>query len=257
MGHVEIHHNVPSFAEGFSRTLRVFTPSLYDQDPAARFGVIYMQDGQNVFDHPCSARHPTWAADRALESLIESGRTGPWIIVAVDHGLGRFEDYSPWDEPRANVRGRGDKYARFLIEQLKPWVDRHYRTLAGPEHTAVVGSSLGGLISLYLHRWHVNVFGRAGALSPSVMWCGQGLFRHWTAHARRWTRLYIDAGTEEHFSLGTFPMDYGRDTRRFGEHLMHLGYAPHELRVELEPGGQHTEADWQRRLPSAFEWLLA
>jgi predicted alpha/beta superfamily hydrolase len=257
MGHVEIHEDLPSFAEGFSRTVRIFTPARYDLDREARFGVIYMQDGQNVFEHPRSARSPGWAADTTLEALIESGRVGPWMIVAIDHGLGRFEEYSPWDEPRENVKARGDQYARFLLEQLKPWVDYHYRTCTGPEQTAVVGSSLGGLISLYLHRWHTDVFGRAAALSPSVMWSGHGLFRHWSEHARSWTRLYIDAGSDEHFGMGAFPMNYGEETRRFGEHLVQLGYAPHELRVELEPGGLHTEADWRRRLPSAFEWLLA
>jgi predicted alpha/beta superfamily hydrolase len=256
MGHIQILSNVPSHAEGFTRTVRIFTPASYDHDRSARFGVVYMQDGQNVFEDPRSARHPTWAANRALESLIRSGRIGPWIIVAVDHGLGRFEDYSPWDEPREKVKGRGELYARFLIDQLKPWVDRTYRTLPGPEHTAVVGSSLGGLISLYLHRWHTDVFGRVGALSPSVMWCGDGLFRHWTTHSRQWSRIYVDAGSEENFELGVFPMPYGERTRAFGQHLRALGYGDHELQVVLEPGGQHTEGDWQRRLPSAFEWLL-
>ncbi|MGA9521000.1 MAG: alpha/beta hydrolase-fold protein [Myxococcaceae bacterium] len=256
MGHIQILHDVPSHAEGFSRTVRIFTPSLYDQTTTARFGVVYMQDGQNVFDDTRSARDPTWAANHALEDLLRSGRIGSWIIVAVDHGLGRFEDYSPWDEPRANVKGRGRSYARFLIEQLKPWIDSTYRTLPGPEHTAVVGSSLGGLISLYLHRWHTDVFGRVGALSPSVMWCEDGLFRHWTSHSRQWSRIYVDAGDRELFVLGAFPMEYGIRTREFGEHLRGLGYGEHELLTVLEPGGEHTEGDWQRRLPAAFEWLL-
>jgi predicted alpha/beta superfamily hydrolase len=256
MGQVEIHCNLPSRAEGFPRTVRVFLPDAYDARPAERFGVIYMQDGQNVFEHPESARHPTWAADRALERLLREGRIPPWMIVAVDHGLGRFEDYSPWDEPRLGVKGRAQTYARFLIEELKPWVDSSFRTRPEPESTAVVGSSLGGLVSLYLHRWHPDVFGRVGALSPSVMWCEGGLTRHWTSHARRWSRIYLDAGAQERFELGPFPMEYGEATRQFARHLGALGYADHELKVVLEPGGVHSEADWQRRLPAAFGWLL-
>lgn len=256
MGHLEILSNVPSRAEGFPRTLRIFTPELYDHAPDARFGVIYMQDGQNVFDDPRSARYPTWNANVALEALQRQGKIGPWMVVGIDHGLGRFEDYSPWDEPRAKVKARGDLYARFVVEELKPWVDAHYRTRAEAEGTAVMGSSLGGLISLYLHLKHPRVFGRVGALSPSVMWGDDGLFRHWTAHTREWSRIYIDAGADEGFELGTFPMRYGERVRAFAEHLRSLGYGDHELCAILEPGGQHTEGDWQRRLPFALEWLL-
>lgn len=256
MGHIEILCNVPSDVEGFPRTLRIYTPERYDREPDTRFGVLYMQDGQNVFEHPMSARSPTWRLNEAMDRLVGSGRIGPWIVVAVDHGWGRFEDFSPWDEPRANVKARGDVYARFLIEQLKPWVDQTYRTLADPQHTAVMGSSLGGLISLYLGFRYGDVFGRVGAMSPSVMWSEDGLFRHWTSHTRRWTRMYVDAGAEEGFQLGAFPMPYGQKVRAFCEHLRAIGYAEHELRCVLEPGGEHSEADWQRRLPAALEWLL-
>lgn len=257
MGHIEILCNVPSRAEGFDRTLRIFTPDRYDHDPHTPFGVLYMQDGQNVFAHPMSARYPTWCANHALEGLINEGRIGPWIIVAVDHALGRFEDYSPWDEPRANVKARGETYARFLVEELKPWVDRTYRTVPGPEGTAVMGSSLGGLISLYLHLRHPDIFGRVGALSPSVMWSEEGLFRHWTQHTGRPSRIYIDAGSEEGFEGGHFPMHYGERVRAFIEHLRRLGYREDQLLGVLEPGGRHSEADWQRRLPLALRWLLS
>ncbi len=257
MRHIQILRNFPSRAEGLSRTLRIFTPDLYDREPQARFGVLYMHDGQNVFEHPESARHPTWCADLALERLVDNREIGPWIIVAVDHGLGRFEDFSPWDEPRADVRAQGDRYARFLVEELKPWIDRTYRTRPEATSTAVMGSSLGGLISLYLGMQYGETFGRVGALSPSVMWSEDGLFRHWREHKRVWTRLYIDAGDQEMFELGTFPMRYGASVRAFCEHLHALGYAPHELRCVLEPGGQHNEGDWQRRLPEALRWLLA
>ncbi|MBX5482878.1 MAG: alpha/beta hydrolase [Myxococcaceae bacterium] len=258
MGHIQILRDVPSRAEGFSRTLRIFTPARYDRAPHERFGVLYMHDGQNVFEHPESVRHggATWAADVTLEGLIDAGRIGPWIIVAVDHGLGRFEDYSPWDEPRVGVRARGERYARFLIDELKPWVDAAYRTRPEPQWTGAMGSSLGGLISLYLGLAHADVFGRIGAMSPSVMWSEDGMFRHWRAHTRRWTRLYIDAGTFEQFQLGAFPMPYGEKVRAFCEHLRGLGYGDHELRCVLESGGEHSERDWARRLPEALSWLL-
>ena len=257
MGDIQIFRDVHSHAEGFPRTVRVFTPSLYRDLPHERFGVLYMQDGQNVFEHPESARHPTWAASHAMEALVSSGAIGPWMIVAVDHGMGRFEDYSPWDEPRADVKARGDVYARFLIEELKPWVDRTFRTRPEPEWTAVCGSSLGGLISLYLHWRYGHVFPRVGALSPSVMWSEGAFFRHWNQNPHTPARIYIDAGSDEGFENGPFPMRYGRQVKAFCQQLQGLGYAEWELRCVLEPGGQHTEGDWQRRLPEALRWLLS
>jgi predicted alpha/beta superfamily hydrolase len=257
MGDIQIFRDVHSRAEGFNRTIRVFTPERYRHEPRERFGVLYMQDGQNVFEHPESARHPTWAANHTLEWLVGSGAVGPWMIVAVDHGQGRFEDYSPWDEPRAGVKARGDTYARFLIDELKPWVDRTWRTRPEPAWTAVSGSSLGGLISLYLHWRYGEVFPRVGALSPSVMWSGEELFRRWTAHPRRPSRIYVDAGATEGFEGGLFPMPYGEKVGAFCRHLQQLGYADWELKVVLDPCGQHSEADWQRRLPDALRWLLA
>ncbi|MFZ5470991.1 MAG: alpha/beta hydrolase [Myxococcota bacterium] len=256
MGHIEILRDVPSNAEGVSRTLRIFTPSRYHQDPSARFGVVYMQDGQNVFAHPASACFPTWSANLTLERLIDEGRVSPWMIVAVDHGEGRFDDYSPWDDPRLKVRGRAERYARFLLDELKPWVDRTYRTRPEATATAVAGSSLGGLASLYLGWRHGDTFGRVGAFSPSVMWCNGELFRQWNARPLRFTRLYLDAGAKEHLHLDGEPMPYGEKVGEFHLHLRKLGYSEDELKLVLEPGGQHSEADWARRLPAALTWFL-
>jgi predicted alpha/beta superfamily hydrolase len=257
MGQLTILRAFPSPTEGFSRTLRIFTPAAYEREPRQRFGVIYLQDGQNVFAHPESARFPTWSANLALERLSDEGRIGPWLMVGVDHAAGRFEDYSPWDEPRAHVKARGEQYARFLVEHLKPFIDANFRTHPGPGSTAVVGSSLGGLISLYAGWRYPDLFGRIGALSPTVMWSGDGLFHFWREHTGRPTRLYLDAGEHERFDVGTFPLDYGRGVLDFYLHLKRLGYREDELCLVLEPGGQHTEGDWARRLPYALKWLLS
>ncbi|MBI3183685.1 MAG: alpha/beta hydrolase [Myxococcales bacterium] len=258
MGQIEILRGFPAGVEGFSRTLRILTPDLYERDRSARFGVLYMHDGQNVLAHPESATYPSWSANIALERLMAEGRIGRWMIVAVDHsGPGRFEDYSPWPEPRAGVSGRGETYARFLLHELKPWVDARYRTEVGPQGTAAMGASLGGLVSLYLGWRYPDVVGRVGGVSPSVMWCEGALFRNWTAHTRKWSRIYLDVGTEEYQVLHGVEMDYLAQTRAFYEHLGSLGYADWELRLWVEPGAHHHERDWERRLPEALAWLLA
>ena len=256
MGHVHIIRDFASPHEGFTRTVRIYTPDGYDHAPHHRFPVLYMHDGQNVFAHPESALFDTWCANLALEHMVGEGRMEPWIIVGIDSGPGRVEEYSPWDEPRGNVRARGETYARFVVETLKPYIDGAYRTRQGPEWTAVMGSSLGGLMSLYLGWKYPEVFGRIGALSPSVMWSEYRLFQHWTAHTRRWTRIYLDAGASEWIDPGGVPLPYAEATREFYLHLKRLGYADHELFLVLEPGGLHHERDWQRRLPLAMHWLL-
>src|SRR5215218_8975412 len=182
MGHVHILRDFHSPPEGFARTIRIYTPDAYEAEPGRRFPVLYMQDGQNVFAHPESATYDTWCANHAIERLAGEGRLEPWLIVGIDSGPGRLAEYSPWDEPRADVKARGPAYARFLAEHLKPWVDRTYRTRPEPQSTAVMGSSLGGLISLYLGLAHPQVFGRVGGMSPTVMWSEGRLFHEWRQH---------------------------------------------------------------------------
>ncbi|KFA91063.1 alpha/beta hydrolase [Archangium violaceum] len=256
MGHVHIIRDFASPQEGFTRTVRIYTPDGYDQASHHRFPVLYMHDGQNVFAHSESAVFDTWCANLALERMVGEGRAEPWLIVGIDSGPGRLEEYSPWNESRANVRARGGAYARFIVETLKPYVDGVYRTRQGSEWTAVMGSSLGGLMSLYLGWKYPEVFGRIGALSPSVMWSEYKLFEHWKAHSQRWSRIYLDAGTYEWINPGGVPLPYGEATRDFYVHLKQLGYADHELALVLEPEGQHHESAWQRRLPWAMNWLL-
>jgi predicted alpha/beta superfamily hydrolase len=258
MGHVQIHREYFSPPEGFARTVRIYTPDAYDTDPDRRFPVLYMHDGQNVFAHPESAVFHTWCANNALERLVGEGRLEPWIIVALDHtGLGRWPDYTPWDDPKAKVSARGPLYAKFLQEHLKPWVDKTYRTRPEAQWTATMGASLGGLISLYLGLSAPHVFGRIGALSPTVMWSGGRMFQEWKAHSKHWSRIYLDAGANEYINVDGIPLEYAKYTRDFFLHLKKLGYGDHETCLVLEPGGDHNELDWQRRLPFAFRWLLS
>ncbi len=256
MGNVHILRDFASPQEGRSRTVRIYTPDAYEQTPHAHFPVLYMHDGQNVFAHPDSARFDTWCANLTMERLVAEGRVQPWLIVAVDHSHERLSEYSPWDEPRSNVSARGEPYVRFLVETLKPWVERTYRTRQGPEWTGVMGSSLGGLMSLYMGWKYPELFGRIGGLSPSVMWGWNRLFAEWRSHTRRWSRIYLDAGTHETIDPVGYPMRYGEGAHGFYHHLRELGYADHELHLLLEPEGLHHERDWQRRLPFAMHWLL-
>jgi predicted alpha/beta superfamily hydrolase len=256
MGHVHIVRDFRNPTDGSTRTLRIYTPDAYDRDRSARFPVLYMHDGQNVFAHPESARFETWCANTALERLAAEGRIEPWIIVGIDHGPDRFGEYSPWDFPRAQVVARGQSYAELLVQHVKPYIDRTYRTRPEGQWTGAMGSSLGGLLSLYLGWKYPDSFGRIGAVSPTVMWSDSKIFEHWRAHSRNWTRIYIDAGADERITVNGIDLDYTTGARDLFIHLRQLGYAEHEVCLVLEPGGRHHEIDWQRRLPFAFRWLL-
>ncbi len=247
---------MPSKAEGETRTLRIYTPDAYDREPERRFPVLYFQDGQNIFDPPVSTERGSWGANGTLERLVAEGRCEPWILVGIDHGPDRFTQYSPWPEPRLGVEAGAPHYLDFLVDELMPWVDRHYRTRTGPIDTAIAGASLGGLVSLYAALRFPERFGRIGAFSPTVMWSLDALISAWSAHPRVWSRLYLDVGTLEGRRLGPIELNYPEAVRGFWSHLVGLGYADWELRCVIDEGGLHDEAAWRRRLPDALAWLL-
>ncbi len=256
MGSVHILHDFASPPEGAPRTVRVYTPDAYEREPHRRFPVLYLQDGQNVFAHPESARSDSWSANEAIEQVVAEGRCEPWLLVAVDHGRDRFAEYSPWDEPRLGVQARGPLYVAFLTDYLKPWVDRTWRTRRDPEHTAIMGSSLGGLVSLYAGWARPELFGRLGGVSPSVMWSAGRLFDFWRARPRQRQRIYLDVGTNEGFRQGEVLLDYPTAVRAFWHHLKALGYDDQELKLVVDEGGGHDESSWRRRLPDTMGWLL-
>jgi predicted alpha/beta superfamily hydrolase len=215
-----------------------------------------MHDGQNVFAHVESARWDTWCANSALEAVVAQGRIEPWVIVAIDHGQNRFEEYSPWPEPRLGIEGHGDAYVRFIADTLRPQIEQDYRVRTGSQWTAVMGSSLGGLVSLYAGLTRPDVFGRVGGVSPTVMWCLGRIFDEWREHTHRWSRIYLDVGSNERIMQAHVPLDYAEGVVAFAHQLEHAGYGPHELRLVVEPEAGHHEIDWQRRLPETFAWLL-
>lgn len=256
MGYVHILRDFYSYPEQATRTLRIYTPDAYDQDPDRRFPVLYMCDGQNVFDHPESALFHTWRANVAMEQGVREGAHPPFIIVGLDHLPGRFEEYSPWPFPVRGVEPRGSLFVDCVVHHVRPFIESTYRTLTGPEHTGILGASLGGLISLYAARERPDVFGRVGAVSPTLMWSDFRTFEHWSSRYDTWTKIWLDAGREERIWLDGLELDYAGITERFYWHLKGLGYADHEVTLYLEPGANHHEVDWQRRLPQIFRWLL-
>ncbi|HVG43180.1 MAG TPA: alpha/beta hydrolase-fold protein [Longimicrobium sp.] len=235
---------------GLARRVWIYLPPGYASS-GRRYPVLYMHDGQNVFDAATSG-FGEWGVDETLDSLHARG--GPdAIVVAVDHGgRRRMDEYSPWRNAR-HGGGDGDPYVDFLARTLKPYVDRHYRTLPDARHTGVAGSSMGGLISLYAGLKYPQVFGRVGVFSPAL-WFAPPLF----AYARRarpapGQRFWFVTGAHE----GDTPEVYVADQRRMIDTLAAAGFRVGvQVDSTIRADGTHAEWFWRREFPLAFRRLF-
>ncbi|MEW5927392.1 MAG: alpha/beta hydrolase-fold protein [Gemmatimonadota bacterium] len=238
---------------GRTRRVWIYLPPGYASS-RARYPTIYMQDGQNVFDAATSYAGE-WGVDEALDSLRAAGDPGA-IVVAVDNGQRlRMDEYSPWRHPQ-HGGGEGDAYADFLALTLKPWIDRRFRTRPDRESTAVMGSSMGGLISLHAALRHPRTFGRVGVFSPSL-WFSPAVFAA-AGEARRLRerpRIYFVSG-----GLEGPPEDPGivvRDQQRMVDTLAAAGFrVGRDVLAAAPADGQHSEWFWRREFPAAYRWLF-
>jgi len=168
-GHIELI-TVPDFLD--DRQVWVYLPPDYEKETDRRYPVLYMMDGQNVFDDATSFAGE-WKVDETLEELIPAGKVTPLIVVAVSNGGDRrTREYTPWYSSRHEAGGGGGKHLKKWINTLLPHINANYRTLSGPENTGLAGSSLGGLMALYAAYTHSEVFGKIGSFSPSLGWAG-------------------------------------------------------------------------------------
>ncbi|MDB4951395.1 MAG: esterase [Gemmatimonadetes bacterium] len=237
---------------GRTRRVWIYLPPDYARS-TGRYPVLYMHDGQNVFD-AFYGFAGEWGVDETLDSLHARGDRGV-IVVAVDNGEShRLDEYSPW----RNVRyggGEGEAYVDFLVKTLKPYVDGRYRTRPGRLDTGVAGSSMGGLISLYAVLKHPDVFGRAMVFSPSL-WFSPAVFD--LARAARPVRpdprIYFLMGGRE----GDTPDAAVADQRRMIGTLAAAGFRVGvEVDSVVRADGMHSEWFWRREFPAAYRWLFA
>jgi predicted alpha/beta superfamily hydrolase len=262
-GTVRVLEDVWSPQLGNRRHLLVHLPPSYAQTAATerRYPVLFMHDGQNLFDHATSFAG-AWDADDTLAKLaIDKGLEA--IVVALPNTADRLAEYGPFIDPR-HGGGRGDAYLAFLADTVKPLVDRELRTLPGPAHTGTLGASMGGLISLYALFARPDVFGFAGAMSPSLFFGREAIYDYVIRRGRLPGRIYLDIGTHEGFrrrwsklTAGVIPSDSVRRARRLAWILERLGYERgKDLLYVEERRGRHHERAWGRRLPRALRFLF-
>lgn len=228
-----------------SRTRRIWVslPLNYETS-GAHYPVIYMHDGQNLFD-AATAFIGEWNVD---ETMI--GNAAPpclnAIVVGIDNGSGhRIDEYSPWLNVENNDGGEGDQYADFITQTLKPFIDNYFRTIPDREHTATAGSSLGALISMYLISRNNDVFSRAGIFSPAF-WFNPEIYDYVTSHVMNSnTRIYFVCGDAE--STGMIP---GMQQM---ENIVSAQQIPaSNIQYIITSGGQHNEYYWSQQFPPAI-----
>jgi predicted alpha/beta superfamily hydrolase len=230
-----------------SRNIRIYVPRGYDQNTWKRYPVLYMHDGQNVFQP--GGVFGCWNGEQTADKEISQGRMRETIIVAVDNTSARNREYIPPDGDAGAGPGTGDQYADFLIHNVRPTVDTHYRTLNDRANTLTVGSSFGGLISTYLGL-ETNVFGMIGPMSPAY-WPADAFVGRIDSNNIKGVRIYTDMGTDESETSMWDPF------WRVYDLFLADGYALNDdLRIAIGCGQQHNEAAWAARLPGAYDFLL-
>lgn len=250
-GNIRFHREFPSRFLGRERDIIVYLPPGYDDNESDRYPVLYMQDGQNLFD-AATAFIPghDWKIDETAETLIREGTIEPLIVVGIyNAGESRIEEYTPNKELRTPRGGKGRLYGRFMTEELKPLVDSVYRTRPGRLDTGIGGSSLGGLVSIYTGLNYPDVFGRLAILSPSAWWGRRSIVTRVRGLAKKpGLKIWLDIGTNEgHGSVAA--------VRALRDALAERGWNDDDLRyVEIE-GGQHSEDDWAARFGDVLRWL--
>jgi len=230
------------------RKIWIYLPPDY-YTTSKRYPVLYMQDGQNLFDKNTAAFGTEWEVDESLNALHEDGDYG-CIVVGIDHGGSkRLDEYSPW----VNVTyggGEGSAYVEFLVNTLKPYIDGAYRTLPGRLTTGIMGSSMGGLISMFGFAERQDIFSRAGILSPSFWFGGTASMLHVLAHPRSGSgRVCLIAGGGE-------PASVALNMALIASALEDVGFSDGEIWEEVVPGGSHSEWFWAQEFPGAYLWLF-
>lgn len=249
-------HHYPGFISRFlprTHDVTVFLPPDYNVKAGRHYPVLYLHDGQNVFDDlPESPFGVQWGVDTTARALINARVIEPLILVAIGNaGRDRIDEYTPTRDSAHDSGGDADRYGQMLVYEIKPWVDRTWRTIRGPRATGLAGSSLGGLLTLHLGLTHPAVFGKLGLLSPSVWWDDRWILRMLSQSGIRPSdlRIWLDVGTGEHRML--------RGARLLCRMLLRRGWrAGVDLRYLEAEGALHDEHAWGERAGLFLEFLF-
>ncbi|MGA9353550.1 MAG: alpha/beta hydrolase-fold protein [Terriglobales bacterium] len=249
-------HELRSRIFNNSRLVRVWVPPGYGERRETRYPVLYLNDGQNLFEASTAFAGVHWQVGETANWLIAEKKIPPLIIVGIDNtGKNRVREYLPYrsTDPRILIV-KGKLYPLFLRREVMPLIESRYAVLAGPENTGLGGASLGGLITLYTQLATPGVFGKLLIESPSLFVAHRKII----AKCRRFdawpARIYLGMGTQE---IGDAAKDerVADDARELAEILRAAGLDDQRIKVNIEEGAVHSESAWARRFPQALEFL--
>ena len=241
---------LPKLTGDKKRMAYIYIPESYDEDPERRYPVMYMFDGHNVFFDKDATYGKSWGMAKFMDESKKD-----LIIVAVEcnhEGNGRLQEYSPINFENSTlgkIKAKGSLYMNWLVNDLKPYIDKKYRTLPDRKNTIIAGSSMGGLMALYGACVYNHIFQRAACLSPSL-WVSSGKVLEMVAraHIRRDTCIYMDYGSEEMFNHAA-----NAEALLSTSHLLLTKRV--NLAFRIVPGGSHCEASWEKQIPIFMDCL--
>jgi enterochelin esterase-like enzyme len=251
---LRLHKSFKSSYLPDNRDVIIYLPPGYEEEPERSYPVLYLHDGQNLFDGRTSfVKGRTWMVREHADEAIEAGEIEQLVIVGIyntgDRRLAEYTHEYNWQMGG----GEADKYGDLLTRELMPWIASRYRVRHDRESTGMGGSSLGGLVTLYLGLRHPHVFGRLAIMSPSVWWNHKSILGYLNEHApQMWERprVWLDVGDRE----GQRTL---RDVEQLARRLKANGWRPGEsMHFEKVPGGTHDEASWAERVRPMLKFLF-
>lgn len=252
------HENLKSALLSETRNVSVWLPPDY-ADSDERYSVLYLHDGQNLFDAATAAFGVEWQVDETSARLIDSKEIPPVIVVAIWNTSKRIDEYTLTKDNQMERGGDGLAYIEFVADELKPFIDQTYRTRPGRKSTLIGGSSLGGLISMHACVERPEIFGGCIALSPSLGWDEERFLksfesgRNWPNDARFWFSMGTREGPNSEANAGNLSR-----SRRLAEQLkLHPAGASAGICYHEFPNAAHDESAWSNQLPSALKFLFS
>lgn len=240
------HQAMPSAFLQPTRDVLVYLPPSYATLPEQRYPVLYVHDGNNIFDKATSYTGVEWMMDEHTQSMIQAGLIQEIIVVGIYNTAARMDEYT-WYPTQVDGKiqgGKGPDYARFVVEELKPMIDKTYRTQPGREATASMGSSLGALISFYLGLTYPSIFSQLALMSPSVWWAKRRILED-AQRVPKNLKIWVDVGTQE----GEHPQSMVRNAHALVHVFERQGYQHFvNLAFHVAEGATHHEHYWAERL---------
>jgi predicted alpha/beta superfamily hydrolase len=253
VGTIKTHPKFFSKNLSNNRDIIVYLPPNYEKEVTQHYPVFYLHDGQNIFDGATSfIAGSEWQCDETAQKLILANKIQPIIIVGIyNTGEERINEYTYSVDTRYNKGGKANLYGKFLVEELKPFIDNQYRTLSDSDHTALGGSSLGGLVSLFIGLQYPNVFGKLAVMSPSVWWDNRIILKDIKNLPQKPNiTIWLDIGTEE-------DQESVPDTEDLKNLLLDKGWKlDKDLKYLVAKDAKHNESAWSSRFDKVLEFLF-